>query len=306
MKKQAMVDDGIGVFTQVRNVLAGKSPQVLGGPKGAVEDGDVVLGVLTDPVTKALFFKSEELVPRILQIGEAHMALHESGQDEEHDCRAFVIKIDQLEKQLNAFSSLFWLGVRSSFPVDMVLNCGIKQGWQVIGDKADGCVGARIFPEKNHPSNTLFADIRTVLTAEEEGSLSVTDPGLEPVDMRNEECRVGQIASRRLKALYLISHKLRNEMKGYIDKTLHTPLAPGKTLPQIIVEIKNKSVYMNSQLAILNQLFWLGVEEEIPATGASAQFSLRKDWTVVRVPQDESPLDQVLGELAGRILRKYE
>jgi hypothetical protein len=308
MKKQATVEETavkeVGTFTQVRQIFLGTALEAKHEPKDKVTSKEKMLGVIDDPASKAIYSLREEMSLKINQKREEHEALHLSGQvHDEAVCKDFFETIMRYSRATEVLDTLFWEMLKYSFPGQP--SCGIRLGWRVVSLNP-GVAADLLFDEK-HPSSTFMADVRRVLT-EDEGKLSFVDREFKPIDMEAEECKVGQIKSVRVKALYSIKDGLQKALTECMEGVMHRTVPAGKTLPQIIVEAKNKGLRMRKQAEIVDQLFWLALEEEIPATATGSDFAIRKDWTVVRVPKDEGEdlLDQVLGGLVGQIfMRRY-
>lgn len=308
MKKQSTVGEKAvmetGVFTQIRQIFSGAVLETKHTPDEKVAKTEKMLGVIDDPASKAIYSLREEMVLKINQKGEEHKALHLSGQvHDEAVCKEFCEMISRYSRAAKFLDNLFWETLKYSFPGHP--SYGIRLGWRVVSLNPEA-VAEPLFDEKN-PSSTFMTDLRRVLT-EDEGKLSFADREFKPIDMENEECKVGQVKSVRVKALYSINDGLQKVLTECMEQVMHRTVPAGKTLPQVIVDAKNKGLRLKQQSEIVDALFWLALEEEIPATATESNFGIRKDWTVVRIPPGEEEggdiLDQVIGGLVGQILMR--
>ena len=148
------------------------------------------------------------------------------------------------------------------------------------------------YPDENlfpldHPVNTLFEDIRKAMQVTSESELSFPPPNLPPVDEENGEKSIGVITSPVLKALLHLQDVLR--MKDDEESAgLETGIAATCLLcmQERDEQVKRINEIRRAQL-LVQELFWAGVVEVIPAALDAEAVNLRRDWTVVSCPIDE-------------------
>ena len=118
-------------FTDMFKQVFDGNRECLHAPDAPVEVGEVVLGVLEDPIARSLFSFREELI-------NSHKKFRESLSDKLPDDKKEISQLKSMVHQhLNrqqCIDMLFWEIVHTNFPKsrDASVSVGIREGWQVV------------------------------------------------------------------------------------------------------------------------------------------------------------------------------
>lgn len=258
MSKQVVT----GFLSLIKQIFTGKQLDVQFSPIEPLRKGEMAIGTVHDRVLRALYSESRVLSNTAVKEQNAEVLL-----------------------------GLFWEGLCASLH-DVSL--GLRVGWQVV--HLEGEANISLFPAE-HPSSTFFEDVKRAMSAQDGGDLEVFGSKLSPVNGEAEEFRLGKISSPTLKSLFIVRSRLGRMINENILESRRVIFTGGRPSADVVKNLFMKYKRLSNQHFLLGQIFWLGVEEEIPATAKDGNFSLRKDWEVVRIPKD-----QIFSETDGGLM----
>lgn len=285
----------VGVFEEARLAFSGGSSYTQE-PSSPLEKGDNLIGVLKDSVVRNFYSLSCGFADQFKAGMEEHRTLHIlQGTHNSAECQRLCEQHKLMKHGADIFSQLFWEGVAVTFPSSGG-GWGVRKKWRVVSLKSDNEVDNSVYEGK---FLTFFSDLRRAMLIEDEKSLNFSQLVLDPMDHENEEFRIGVITSPALKALYLIQQDLQKRLKDIIRKDMTMTVLPeGKNPIQVIEGVVNKARRLKGQLSLVDDLFWVGVREIYPKVDEHNNIGIRKDWTIVHVPTDEDPIQELIGLLS--------
>ena len=268
MKGKATVTEAteVGVFKRIQQAFAGEAAiTVL--PRHLVNEGETVVGVLTDPTTQALYSQMAETDRQIREESAKHLELHTTRKVTEAECEASHRKTERLQRGSRLLSKLFWAGVRSSLPIKH-RGCRVRQGWKIVSTRPEEN-GGELF-SKEHISSTLFRTIGEALRVSDEKGLPFGCPNFLPINAEKEEYIIGVVTSPAVKAVCSISTALDAELETLAKNLLTvSPSDVGKSQLDLLTQGKQKFDHLSDQKDLVMDLFWLGGEGDGTGRGTT-------------------------------------
>lgn len=114
----------------MKQVLSGDR-ECLHTPNDPVEAGEVVLGVLEDPIARSLFSFKTELT---YSYKKFRSSVPNELSDDKKELEKLHSQVHQFENRLRCANAVFWECVYSDFPAARAptLTVAIREGWQVV------------------------------------------------------------------------------------------------------------------------------------------------------------------------------
>lgn len=105
-------------------------------PLSEIEEGEEVIGELTDPWLKSLLGATHYLTTKAQKLHKDHLVQHLKSRVTEHDCEKVQKEIRWLLEQTRLIKNLFWISVQHLFNIPYG-NFGIREGWKIVSLKED-------------------------------------------------------------------------------------------------------------------------------------------------------------------------
>lgn len=133
----------LSFIEMLKQVLTGER-ECLHIPEGEVEIGEVVLGVLENPIARSLFSFRAELAHSAKKFADS---LPEERPTDKAKRIELLIKFTKVRSRSQIIGELFWEAVYSDFPEarNPDVSLGIREGWKVV-----------IFKSQRSPFQDLF------------------------------------------------------------------------------------------------------------------------------------------------------
>lgn len=249
-----------------------------------LENGESIIGVLTDPTITGLREASNRLQCIIsaadLELGTL-LARNIAVRDENYT--AYTNRRVLLVQKVNLLRSLFHAGVLEQFPALRTASKGfrIQNNGQVIahGDPWFGCIP---FRDPGHVTNRFMRDIATAFTSPSETAIETM--GEATPEVRDDEEVLGVIKDQRTKRVWQVITTLCSE-RDRINVILSTNEEGAKKVTiGDLYQLANATRIINGQLHLAKRLFLELAREEVEST---ADVSPRRGWELVRDTRNE-------------------
>jgi hypothetical protein len=249
---------GARMFDAVQAVFSG-SLDIRFQPEKSAGEGEVALGILKSPIAKSFYSEAREIALLMCET-----------------CDATEVYLKEMQMLQDLYSRLFWTGVYSQFPR---VGFGIRDGWKVV---ALGDVPQPTFDPES-PALTFFEDVRKGFLAKNDTPIGNPDPYLDPVTNESEEYILGKVNSPELKALFLVKVGLSKAVHYIEQEFLSLSAEPSLDTTKSVAA---KCFILSQQINLVDHLFWLGVQKQLPSVAKGNNFAIRRGWDIVRIPKD--------------------
>lgn len=281
----------VGGFSDIRSALRGEFKHSSLEGFEHIVPGFIKLGRLGCPRARSLISLNLLVEAEIGKKAEEYEQLCENRMiDPAVGFRDFSIINQNLSARRNIIMQLFFRRCYDLFPearfYERLVLC---KGWVLAGDS--------VLKEKpveldvEHPVRGLFDNICNSLDGVGINNLPEVEKQLKPVDMKNEEFGLGTVSSLEVRCLYHLHFKLCQELDKLVQSVSTRPakslVRGSESLPELSRRLREDFSNLKRGIEMTKGLFWIGVEEEIPATRDPCKFNLRQNWVVVKVPPTE-------------------